>query len=123
MRWRSTCVRPACAQRPGRPGCTSRHSHGLSVVRGAWCVVCGKFNFCFLELSGVIFLNIFNLQLVKSLVQHPQIRRDNYTWYTCVCTHLYAHLCLHTCVACLCTCVHVWGVGEHLGECLYVYTE
>lgn len=59
-------------------------------------------------------MNIFNLQLVKSLMRQPQIQRANYTWYTCVCMRLYA---------CLCTCVHVWGVGEHRGECLHVYTE
>ena len=27
----------------------------------------GKFNFCFLELSGIFFPNIFNLQLVESV--------------------------------------------------------
>ena len=29
-------------------------------------LACSKFKFCFLELSGIFFLNIFNLRLVAS---------------------------------------------------------
>lgn len=35
---------------------------------GAWRVVRGKFKFCFWELPGIFFLNIFAVQLVESML-------------------------------------------------------